>query len=334
MDFDKQFKEYHNKIKLSSAKKKELIGDSREKGSRDALRDRIKKDFEEKGRRQPKFFMQGSFSMNTTINPLSAEYDLDDGVYLQNIDTSKSIEEWETPETVHKWIVEAVDGHTSKKPTDKNLCVRVHYADEKKHIDLPIYTQKENIYYLAVKGKGWIESDPKEIKDWFLKEVSKKGEQFRRIVRYMKGWKDFREDENNQIKLYGGFQLTVMTSYNYVSSDSDEESFYNTIKGIKSNLWRYEHKIPHPINDNKNIIEHYSETRRKKFAEEFEKMFENAKNAYEEIDCVEKSKKWQKIFGDRFPILKKEECEENNKEEEAARITGTTDITYTSERQA
>ena len=334
MDFDKQFKEYHEKIKLSSSQKKELIGDKDKKGSRDALRDRIKKDFKEKGRKQPKFFMQGSFSMNTTINPLSAEYDLDDGVYLQNIDTSRSIEEWETPKTVHKWIVDAVDGHTSRKPTDKNLCVRVHYADERKHIDLPIYAQKDDTYYLAVKDKGWVESNPKEIKDWFLDELEVKGEQYRRVVRYLKGWKDFREDENTQVKLYGGFQLTVLASYHFVSSESDEESFYRTIEGIKSKLWIYQEQICHPKDWNKNIIEHYSEARRKKFVEEFEKMYKQAKNAYEETDCIEKSKKWQKIFGDRFPTLQKEDCEKDDKKSKAAIITGTTNIAHTSGRQA
>ena len=333
MNFDKQFKEYHEKIKLSSSKKRELIGDKDKKGSRDALRDRIKKDFKEKGRKQPKFFMQGSFSMNTTINPLSAEYDLDDGVYLQNIDTSRPIKEWETPETVHKWIVDAVDGHTSRNPTDKNLCVRVHYADDRKHIDLPIYAQ-DDTYYLAVKGKGWVESDPKEIKDWFLGEVKDKGEQYRRVVRYLKGWKDFREDKNKQVKLYGGFQLTVLASYNFVLSESDEESFYKTIEGIKSNLWIYKKQICHPRDVSKNIIEHYNEGRREKFVEEFEKMFKQVKNAYEETDCVEKSKKWQKIFGDRFPLLKKEDCEEDDKKSKAAIITGTTNIAHTSGRQA
>lgn len=334
MNFDKQFKDYHEEIKLSSSKKKELVGDKDKKGSRDALRDKIKKDFKDKGRKQPKFHMQGSFSMNTTINPISAEYDLDDGVYLQNIDTSKPIKEWETPETVHKWIFDAVDGHTSKTPTDMNLCVRVHYADEKKHIDLPIYAQKDDIYYLAVKGTGWVESDPKEIKDWFMDEVKDKGEQYRRISRYFKGWKDFREDKNKQVKLYGGFQLTVIASYDFVTNDSDEESFYRTVKKINSKLWKYKDKIKHPKKSSKNLIEHYTEARREKFVEEFEKMFEQAKKAYEETDCVEKSKKWQKVFGDRFTTLNKEDCEDSGEKSNAAIITGTTNIANTSGRQA
>jgi len=333
MNFDKQFKEFHGVIKLSSTKKKELTGDGSKKGSRGALRDRIKKDFKKKDRKEPKFYMQGSFSMTTTINPISAEYDLDDGIYLQNIDTSKPMDEWEKPEKVHKWIVDAIDEHTSKDPTDKNLCVRVNYADENKHIDLPIYAPKDETYYLAVKNNGWIESNPKEISDWFATEVKNKGEQYRRIVRYIKGWKDFREDENKQVKLYGGFQLTVMASYHFSSSDSDEESFYKIVKEINLNLWKYESNLNHPTKPSKNLIDHYSEARRRKFVEEFKNMVIKAKEAYDEDDCVEKSKKWRKVFGNRFPELQSKDCEKKSSES-AVKITGTTNIANTSGRQA
>jgi len=326
MNFDKQF---HGKVKLDSNKKNQLLS------SKGALREKIKKDFKAKGRLPvPNFYMQGSFSMTTTINPISVEYDLDDGVYLQNIDTSKPIDEWESPEKVHKWIVDAVDGHTSKDPTDKNLCVRVNYADENKHVDLPIYAKKGDTYYLAVKNNGWIESNPKEVSDWFVHEVATKGEQYRRVVRYLKAWKDFREDENKQVKLYGGFQLTVLASYHFVPSDSDEESFFKTIESIKTQLWIYKSKICHPKNGSKNIIEHYTEARRKKFVEEFEKMYDEAKSAYEETDCVEKSKKWRIVFGNRFPLLKNDDCGEVKNDSEAAIITGTTNIANTSGRQA
>jgi len=334
MNFDKQFKEYHRVVKLSSSKKKDLIGDGTKKGSRDALRSKIKKNFRDNDRKQPKFYMQGSFSMTTTINPISAEYDLDDGVYLQNIDTSKPMNEWEKPEKVHKWIVDAVNGHTSKDPTDKNLCVRVHYANEKKHIDLPIYVTKDDTYYLAVKNSGWIESNPKEISDWFADEVKSKGEQYRRIVRYLKGWKDFREDENSSLKLFGGFQLTVLASYHFIEDlDSDEESFFKTVQEINNNLWKYRAEIPHPKN-NKNIIDHYTDRRKEIFQDEFKAMFEKTKKAYNEDKCEEKGKKWKKVFGDRFPIPNENECEKISNKAAPATILGTTNIGNTSGRQA
>lgn len=330
MNFDPEFKKFHGRVKLDSSKKTTLLG------SKDALRGKIKADFKAKDRIPvPDFCMQGSFAMCSTINPSKKEYDLDDGVYLKNIDTSKPIEKWESPETVHSWIVSAVDGHTSKKPLDKNLCVRVLYADENKHVDLPIYAEKDGEYYLAVKNKGWMESDPKEINDWFTQEVKKNGEQYRRVVRYLKAWKDHREDKNGTVKLFGGFQLTVLAAKHFVrDSESDEESFFRTVESINNSIWSYRYSISHPVRLAKNIIEHYSDKRKELFQDEFKNMFDKAKKAYDEKKCEEKAKKWVKVFGDRFPIPTESECDKKKSKETPATITGTTDISKTSGRQA
>ena len=53
---------------------------------RNALRNKIGSKFEENDRKKPKYFMQGSYAMNTAINPEEdEEFDLDDGVYFAGI---------------------------------------------------------------------------------------------------------------------------------------------------------------------------------------------------------------------------------------------------------
>ena len=44
---------------------------------------------------------------------------------------------------------------------------------------------------LAHRDSGWIESDPREIENWFLGAIADHGEVVRRICRYLKGWRDF-----------------------------------------------------------------------------------------------------------------------------------------------
>lgn len=127
-----QFAVFHGRIELHDSKEANL------QRGRDAIRDVIRDSFRDKKRSPvPEFCAQGSFTMRTTVNPIDGEYDLDDGVYLQNLshdDKSK----WPTPAEVHQWVVDAVDGHTEQKPIDKTSCVRVIYAGQY-HIDLPIY---------------------------------------------------------------------------------------------------------------------------------------------------------------------------------------------------
>ncbi len=45
---------------------------------------------------------------------------------------------------------------------------------------------------LAHRESDWLESDPRPIKKWFLGEVDRLGEQFRRSVRYLKAFRDWR----------------------------------------------------------------------------------------------------------------------------------------------
>lgn len=331
MNFEKQFEEFYTTISIDTSKRSSLLSNKK------ALRDRICDDFKTKGREIPLFYIQGSMDNNvsTGINPLNCDYDIDDGVYLRNIDTSGSSEDWATPDIVHQWIVDAVDGHTGEEVQDHSKCVRVPYANNEKHVDLPIYAQKDDDYYLAIKGKGWIKNHPKKISEWFQEEKKLKGEEFRKGVRLLKAWKDYRESQNEQVKLFGGFQLSVLTSKYYPNSYENLEEFYfRLVEKIKNNLWAIP-PLKNPIDHAQDIIEGYSNSRVQKFKEEFTIMYENAKAAYESEDCDEKHKQWKKVFGDRFPKPVEKDCEDNkNVVENALKITGIADISKTSGRQA
>lgn len=114
-----------------------------------------------------------------------------------------------------------------KLVTDKSTCIRIVIAAYA-HIDIPLYAipDKEFVnlaeaalrsfgYYslteaaikaerdawtalprdkvlLAHRECNWIPSDPRPVKEWFLGEVEAKGEQFRRVVRYLKAFRDWR----------------------------------------------------------------------------------------------------------------------------------------------
>ncbi|MDD3056603.1 MAG: hypothetical protein PHE16_12090 [Aliarcobacter sp.] len=121
MSFHKEFEKFHDIIRIDKDKKTSLLS------NKSALREKIKKHFKEKERSEPKFYIQGSMDKNvsTGINPINGDYDIDDGVYLQGITTNDI-----TPETAHKWVLDAVDGHTNSKE-DKPKCVRVNCWDAK-----------------------------------------------------------------------------------------------------------------------------------------------------------------------------------------------------------
>lgn len=325
MNFGKEFENFHDVIRISSKKRDKLLG------NKDALRKKIIKHFQEKEREKPKFYIQGSMDQNvsTGINPLNGDYDIDDGVYLQGYLTDDV-----TPETAHKWIFDAVDGHTNEPTEDKAKCVRVNYANNEKHVDLPIYIEEDGESYLGIKNKGWIKNKPKEISEWFRDEKNDKGVDFRKAIRFLKAWKDKREDENESLKLFGGFQLSILTSDYFPDDYSNlEEMYYELVREINSNLWKLDYGLANPIDEEQNTLMYYKEGRIKIFKDEFKKMYEQSKSAYEEDDYNKKHKKWKKVFGDRFPKFIDSESK-NSLETAPAIILGTQDISHTAERQA
>jgi Second Messenger Oligonucleotide or Dinucleotide Synthetase domain len=150
------FLSFNSIIALNSTHKAKL------RTSRNAIRERIRRYFRDKQNGFfPKFHGQGSFMMNTIIDPLDGEFDVDDGIYFI-VDEKPS----QSVGTFHSWICTAVNGHTQQKPIDKITCVRLVYAGQY-HLDLPIYYVIEGqCPRLAHKNKGWIDSDPREFIKW------------------------------------------------------------------------------------------------------------------------------------------------------------------------
>lgn len=280
------FLTFNKTIALSSNRKQYL------RKSRDAVRTKIRNYFQEKQNEfSPKFHGQGSFMMNTIIEPLDREFDIDDGIYFQvEKEPSQSIG------TFHRWISEAVDGHTNQKPIDKQTCVRLVYA-QKYHLDLPIYYLIEGqTPYLAHKRKGWIKSDPREFIQWFNGKVDKNG-QLKRIVRYLKAWSDYRKGE-----LPSGLIFSILAANNITFDERDDRALYQTLISIKRNLELsfYCYRPTTPAHEN--LLENYSQTDKDYFLERLSSFIKSAKEALDEKTTVEDAcKAWQRHFGkDRF----------------------------------
>lgn len=107
-------------------------------------------------------------------------------------------------------------------------CVRISLNNGKSHLDIALYAIPDDQYHLllekavrasaltftdaseasealftniydtipvnqimlAHRDEGWKVSDPRKLERWFVKKVSEHGEQLRRVIRYLKGWRD------------------------------------------------------------------------------------------------------------------------------------------------
>lgn len=199
-DVQKQLEGFHDTIRLTN--ENETLREKREI-ILDKLRARLPKLFEDCNEEPPTFttFNRGSYAMHTGILPVHGDYDIDVGVVF---DICK--EEYPDPVVVKQWVHDALEGHTDvvaiKKP-----CVTVQYhlsGEDVYHVDLAIYAHDaysdESLYlargkpYSMPENKFWEPAAPKEI----LEIISNYSEnpddrkQFRRVVRYLKRWKDIK----------------------------------------------------------------------------------------------------------------------------------------------
>jgi Second Messenger Oligonucleotide or Dinucleotide Synthetase domain len=301
IEFDKDI------IKLSSTKKNEL------RTSRNAVRSDIEKYFDDNRPDHTVHFKgQGSFVMNTTILPISGEYDVDDGVYIFG-----KKEDRPTPQTAHNWIYDAVKDRTGQETIDKNTCVRVQYAKQY-HIDLPIYYKIkssedeytldiDDVPLLAHKAKDWIPSDPYAFKKWF-DDQSKAKPQLKRIVRYLKAWTDNKRDANDKLILPSGLVLTILACNNFHPNDRDDSSLLETLKHIqkaiddRNNFFASYVCYRPTIEKNENLLDKYSSaTTKNNFLEALGSFIISGSQAVEMKSKKDACAKWQKHLGDRFP---------------------------------
>lgn len=294
-----QFIAFHDTIKMSQTKKETL------RTNREAIRAKIRNHFKTNHSDyiQPKFCWQGSFAMDTILNPIKDEeglgaYDLDDGIYF----ISDDIAERKDIEWYHEEIYKAVDGHTNQDPDDNDPCVTVNYADGH-HVDLPAYFMlKDGTPQLSHRKTPWLESDPKGLREWFNEECRNK-QNLKRIVRYLKAWCDYVKSVTDK-KMPTGCILTMLAAEHYVAPTEDNREdmqmkdilvkMYNSLSaedGFHCNR---------PTTPYDDLFEGYNSKRKSDFLNELKSFKEDAERAINSKNPKDACGKWQKHFGPRF----------------------------------
>lgn len=193
-----QFIEFHDKIRLGTYDENATLREKR-KTLLDDLKDGLKELFEEKGEAQPDYHTinQGSYKINTGNKPVEGDYDLDLGVIFHI-----RKEDYSDPVTVKKWVYDALM-RPNRTVEMRGPCVRVQYIKDGKpdhHVDLAVYAggSDGNGSRSLARGKlnseeasrVWEDADPEgltqKIND---RHQDKDAEQFRRVVRALKRWK-------------------------------------------------------------------------------------------------------------------------------------------------
>ncbi|KAF0200857.1 MAG: hypothetical protein FD170_3138 [Bacteroidetes bacterium] len=281
-----QFLKFEQAISLSLAKKKILIT------SRHALENRIREHFKVHAKLLvPKFYIQGSYKMGTMVMDKKGTCDVDLGVYFLEEPNIQPI-------SLQKNLLAAVRSHTTSRGEHRDKCIRVKYKGDF-DIDLPVYykTPYDEHPFLATKN-GWIESDPKELCDWFENCKDKNG-QIIRLVKYFKSWSNRRNR-----KMPSGIAWTVWVVENYRPNCRDDRAFFETAKAIEKNFGGgFVNTVAmNPATPQDNLLK-LDFDQRTRFKEVFRYMLEEAEHALQTNSSKKALNIWKQQFGDKFPVI-------------------------------
>lgn len=300
-DCNKLLMSYSNYIKLKDSRRTKL------EKAKIVIENKIKNSEEyEASDYNIDFRPQGSFEMDTIINPIDSDdsYDIDHGVYFVSDNEPKVVST-----TIKKWIFDVLENHTNNVTNKKN-CIRVQYSVSDDlpayHIDIPVYWQKSNETPLLASTKGWLESDPVQFLNWFKNLNLKSKNQLKRVTRYLKWW------SKNHYNMPTGIILTILAAYNYHSDERDDLSFYQTLNSIYVSLSNEFSCFRPTVPTDEDLFSEYGETNKEFLLNKLNGFLKKALKALETESQEEAAKIWLSIFGDKLKSLTVEYIEAIN----------------------
>jgi hypothetical protein len=204
-DVQAQFVVFHEMIKLRRYEENQTLRDKRDIIRR-RLDDRLPAVFARHREKCPEYYFldQGSYAADTGVVPLNGDFDIDQGLYFDVDDN-----EWD-PVALKRRVRDALEGHTRGAAGRAGVrirrpCVTVQYHRNDLpvyHVDIAVYADGSNfrdgLPRIAM-GKersaqnhcGWAIADPRGLHELITSAYrNDDGRQFRRVIRYLKRWKD------------------------------------------------------------------------------------------------------------------------------------------------
>ena len=110
---------------------------------------------------------------------------------------------------------------------------------------------------LAQRDRGWIESDPREMENWFLDAIADHGEVVRRLCRYLKGWRDYQWVKGGPSSIT--LMACVVTVYDQLNGTLPESRDDLALQAMADRLEElFSQAIPNPVLPDQDLDEDWS----------------------------------------------------------------------------
>ena len=329
MSIQRKFINFHNAIKLS--RKDDKYRDAREKD--ESILAALKAAFKEAGYPVIETFIQGSLRTATTIKHPKNDFDIDRALVIDSANAP------EDPVEVKKVVCSVLEKRGFKDAKIKMPCVTADYASLNLHIDIVVYRKSGDNYELAVGKrnsgdavKEWSPSDPKGLIDnindkssyVYIGSTEDKLCQYRRLVRYMKRWRDEKFEDSVRKKVYS-IGITVMLKeqfkpvLNEEGKPDDLQALRDTVAAILTGGYfkpqvdgNYRVKVDLPVTPSRDIFDGSSAATGTQFWNKLNTVLRKLDKALAEESLKKQCDILRELFGDDF-----ETAEDANRNEGA-----------------
>ncbi|EOD6839713.1 cyclic GMP-AMP synthase DncV-like nucleotidyltransferase [Salmonella enterica subsp. enterica serovar Newport] len=318
MSLQNKFMNFHDAIKLGRQDLEYTTARLKD----DSITADIKKRFKEDGYPVVEDFIQGSLATNTGIREKGQDFDIDRAIVIE-ADLAP-----ENPITPKLAVLEVLEARGFKNAKIKKPCVTADYKADDLHVDIPIYRKYENGQYELAVGKKhsdennreWSRSAPHELIDWVNNYDkngiygSKKHDQYRRVVRYLKRWRNVTFGEDVRRKIYS-IGIAVMVKESLTSSINDE-GFPNDLSALRSTINnilnysnyftlvdvdKYKVKVALPVSPFRDIFYSSSIATGTQLRNKFSSLLKTLNKVADEEDESKQCVLLRSVFGDDFP---------------------------------
>lgn len=322
MALQKYFRKFDDEIKLT--RWSEEYKDARTKEH--SILNEIKQKFRENGYPVIEEFRQGSFATDTAIKKLEGDLDVDRAIVIKQENAP------DDPVKCKKTILDVLGARGFKNAILKTPCVTADYAGLKLHIDYAVYSVDEFTRYAVALGKEhsksenriWQDSESKELINWlngtnnstsFWELTTEEVNQFKRLVRYLKRWRDYSYPDGHKDYIYS-IGLAIMLKESFCSAinangvEDDLESLIKTLDYIlnrKSYFLslgeeKYNIVVNIPFVPNIDIFRKHGKTVGTTFKKNLESLLKTLREVSETDSLIKQCELLNKVFGDDFEV--------------------------------
>jgi hypothetical protein len=306
MNLQTNFIKFYNTIKFDQeSNRKQLIA------KRKQLVEDIRRYLNEQGLPKLKeVYNQGSYGVGTGTKPIKGrDFDIDVGLVFDI-----AVKDYKDPTVVKKWVEKAINRYHHGQAEMLPACVRVNYR--RYHVDFAIYGLDNNVKMIAKGQKGsqannkyWERSPSKKLKEKLKKNKlgGQQKAQYRRLIGYLKRWKDehFKATTNEAPT---GIALTTIV-YQWLQPQFDKNENANDLKALcvvlkqaKSNQYGLDIRLP--VDPKNKLFEdiNQSSKHRKKYMECMKKLYTAVQQARQSQNAAQAAQLMREQFGSDFPI--------------------------------